>query len=118
MVDTLTNDVPPHCLGDETVGTLNRRPFHNRIVIAVLLPATLVMEPDVIDVTISMALNHRFMWLLLVINSTMAYAANLTNFLVTKNTSALTLQVCPSPPLRYFCTFSVLEVLTGQNLVI
>ncbi|KAM0026523.1 putative UAA transporter [Helianthus debilis subsp. tardiflorus] len=33
------------------------------------------------------------MWLPLLVNSTMAYAANLTNFLVTKNTSALTLQV-------------------------
>ena len=85
--------------------------YMSPIAIAVLLPAALVMEPDVVDVTISLALKHRFMWLLLVINSTMAYAANLTNFLVTKNTSALTLQVRPSPPLRYFCTFSVLELL-------
>ncbi|TYI65162.1 hypothetical protein E1A91_D09G138000v1 [Gossypium mustelinum] len=34
-----------------------------------------------------------YMWLLLFINSTMAYSANLSNFLVTKHTSALTLQV-------------------------
>ncbi|PWA97924.1 hypothetical protein CTI12_AA021930 [Artemisia annua] len=71
----------------------SKRPFHNRIAIAVLLAAALVMEPDVVDVTISLALKHRFMWLVLVISSTMAYAANWTNFLATKNTSALTLQI-------------------------
>ncbi|KAL7595035.1 hypothetical protein Lser_V15G29795 [Lactuca serriola] len=31
-----------------------------------------------------------FMWLMLSVNSTIAYAANLTDFLVTKHTSALT----------------------------
>ncbi|KAI3750312.1 hypothetical protein L2E82_20946 [Cichorium intybus] len=52
-----------------------------------------LMEPNVIDATIALGLKHRFMWLLLSVNSTMAYAANLTKFLVTKHTSALTLQV-------------------------
>jgi len=33
-------------------------------------------------------------WVLLLVNSLLAFSANLTNFLVTKHTSALTLQVC------------------------
>ncbi|KAJ9548137.1 hypothetical protein OSB04_020680 [Centaurea solstitialis] len=77
----------------EKLNSMNLLLYMSPIAIVVLLPAALVMEPDVIDVTVSLALKHRFMWVLLVVNSTMAYAANLTNFLVTKNTSALTLQV-------------------------
>jgi hypothetical protein len=63
------------------------------IAVLVLLPATLIMEPSVIEVTISLGKEHRYMWLLLGINSALAYSANLANFLVTKHTSALTLQV-------------------------
>lgn len=37
---------------------------------------------------------------LLFLNSFMAYFTNLTNFLVTKHTSALTLQVRPAPACR------------------
>lgn len=82
--------------------------YMSPIAIVVLLPAALIMEPDVMEVTISLALKHRFMWLLLLINSTMAYAANLTNFLVTKNTSALTLQVPLSPSwflMHFLCIY-------------
>lgn len=67
--------------------------YMSPIAVLVLLPATLIMEPDVLDVTLSLGVQHKFMWLLLLANSVMAYAANLTNFLVTKHTSALTLQV-------------------------
>ncbi|KAI7749997.1 hypothetical protein M8C21_021215 [Ambrosia artemisiifolia] len=77
----------------EKLNSMNLLLYMSPVAIVVLLPAALVMEPDVIDVTVSLALKHRFMWLLLLVNSTMAYAANLANFLVTKNTSALTLQV-------------------------
>lgn len=70
-----------------------------------LLPTALLMEPDVLDATIALGLKHRFMWLLLSVNSTMAYAANLTNFLVTKHTSALTLQVA---------CFFLLTILTSE----
>lgn len=68
--------------------------YMSPIAVLVLLPATLVMEHNVIDVIQSVAANHRHLWLLLLVNSTMAYGANLLNFLVTKHTSALTLQVC------------------------
>ncbi|KAM7500131.1 hypothetical protein LguiA_024545 [Lonicera macranthoides] len=77
----------------EKLNSMNLLLYMSPIAVLVLLPVSLVMEPDVFDVTISLAMRHRFMWLLLLVNSTMAYSANLTNFLVTKHTSALTLQV-------------------------
>lgn len=63
------------------------------IAVVVLLPAALVMEPSAWDVVLSLGYEHKLMWILLFVNSTMAYGANLCNFLVTKHTSALTLQV-------------------------
>ncbi len=58
-----------------------------------LLPATALLEPGAFARTHAlMASNPGFFWWLLV-NSCMAYAVNLTNFMVTKYTSALTLQV-------------------------
>jgi len=59
-----------------------------------LLPATAILEPTAFARTHTMmAANSSFFWWLL-FNSCMAYAVNLTNFMVTKYTSALTLQVC------------------------
>lgn len=46
-----------------------------------------------------------FFWTLL-INSCMAYAVNLTNFMVTKYTSALTLQVRHITHTQGFCGFA------------
>lgn len=63
------------------------------IAVVVLLPAALYMEPDVFNLVVALGRRHKFMWVLLFVNSTMAYGANLCNFLVTKHTSALTLQV-------------------------
>ncbi|KAL8133405.1 UDP-URONIC ACID TRANSPORTER 1-like [Apium graveolens] len=77
----------------EKLNSMNLLLYMSPIAVLVLLPATLIMEPDVLDVTLSLGVKHKFMWLLLLANSVMAYAANLTNFLVTKHTSALTLQV-------------------------
>lgn len=67
--------------------------YMSPIAVVALIPAVLVMEPNVLDVFVSLGIQHRFMWMVLLLNSVMAYSANLTNFLVTKNTSALTLQV-------------------------
>lgn len=77
----------------EKLNSMNLMLYMSPIAVLVLLPAAVIMEPNVWEVTVSLAVKHRFMWLLLVTNSTMAYAANLCNFLVTKHTSALTLQV-------------------------
>ena len=63
------------------------------IAIVVLLPATLIMESNVLGITIALAKQDPRVILYLLVNSIMAYFVNLTNFLVTKHTSPLTLQV-------------------------
>ncbi|KAL2225985.1 probable sugar phosphate/phosphate translocator At5g04160 [Sesamum indicum] len=77
----------------EKLNSMNLMLYMAPIAILVLLPAAIVMEPNVFDFVVSLGLEHKFMWVLLLVNSTMAYGANLCNFLVTKHTSALTLQV-------------------------
>lgn len=63
------------------------------IAVVALIPAVLIMEPTVLEVFVSLGNQHKFMLITLILNSLMAYGANLSNFLVTKYTSALTLQV-------------------------
>ncbi|XP_052173978.1 UDP-URONIC ACID TRANSPORTER 1-like [Diospyros lotus] len=77
----------------EKLNSMNLLLYMAPIAVIVLLPATLLMEPDVLDVTLSLGMKDKLMWLLLSVNSVAAYLANLSNFLVTKHTSALTLQV-------------------------
>ncbi|KAF6155361.1 hypothetical protein GIB67_019887 [Kingdonia uniflora] len=77
----------------ERLNSMNLMLYMSPIAVVILLPAVLVMEPGVLDVIISLGRIHKFMWLLLLVNSMMAYSANLSNFLVTKHTSPLTLQV-------------------------
>lgn len=89
---------------------MNLMLYMSPIAVLVLLPAALIMEPNVLDVTLDLGRQHRFMWLLLLVNSTMAYAANLSNFLVTKHTSALTLQVCI---FSLFSSYSIIEKQIG-----
>jgi hypothetical protein len=61
--------------------------------VMLLLPATAVLEPRSFGLAHAMIMSRPgFAWWLLG-NSCLAYAVNLTNFLVTKYTSALTLQV-------------------------
>lgn len=77
------------------------------VAVMLLVPATLVMERDALAVVAALARDDpSFVWIL-VCNSSLAYFVNLTNFLVTKHTSPLTLQVIhlhpllPDPALRY-----------------
>ncbi|XP_010543907.1 PREDICTED: probable sugar phosphate/phosphate translocator At5g04160 [Tarenaya hassleriana] len=77
----------------EKLNSMNLLLYMSPIAVIALLPVTLIMEPDVISVTLSLGRQHQYMWVLLLLNSAMAYSANLLNFLVTKHTSALTLQV-------------------------
>ncbi|RWR76086.1 putative sugar phosphate/phosphate translocator [Cinnamomum micranthum f. kanehirae] len=77
----------------EKLNSMNLLLYMSPIAVLLLLPVTLVMEPNVFDVVISLGTSNRFMWLLLLVNSAMAYSVNLSNFLVTKHTSPLTLQV-------------------------
>lgn len=68
--------------------------YMSPIAVVVLLPAVLIMEPNVIEATMVLAGENKSLYFLLLLNSVTAYVANLSNFLVTKHTSALTLQVC------------------------
>ncbi|GAB2267186.1 UDP-URONIC ACID TRANSPORTER 1 [Dionaea muscipula] len=77
----------------EKLNSMNLLLYMSPIAVVALIPAILIMEPTVLDAVMSLGMESKFMWLLLVINSAMAYSANLSNFLVTKHTSALTLQV-------------------------
>lgn len=77
----------------EKLNSMNLLLYMSPIAVVVLLPAVIIMEPNVLEVTVSLGMEHRYMTILLLLNSAMAYGANLCNFLVTKHTSALTLQV-------------------------
>ncbi|CAI5526565.1 unnamed protein product [Closterium sp. Naga37s-1] len=68
------------------------------IAVLLLLPATLVIEPTVLAVAASKAHEDWGIIPLLLVNSSTAFFVNLTNFLVTRYTSALTLQVLSHSP--------------------
>jgi drug/metabolite transporter (DMT)-like permease len=77
----------------EKLNSMNLLLYMAPIAVILLLPATLFMEDNVVGVTIELARkDFTIVWLLL-FNSCLSYFVNLTNFLVTKHTSALTLQV-------------------------
>ncbi|KAA8534118.1 hypothetical protein F0562_031690 [Nyssa sinensis] len=77
----------------EKLNSMNLLLYMAPIAVVFLLPATLIMERNVLDITLALARDDiRIIWYLL-FNSALAYFVNLTNFLVTKHTSALTLQV-------------------------
>ncbi|XP_039004282.1 probable sugar phosphate/phosphate translocator At3g11320 [Hibiscus syriacus] len=67
--------------------------FMAPIAVVFLLPATLIMEENVVGTTVALARDDVNIVWYLIFNSALAYFVNLTNFLVTKHTSALTLQV-------------------------
>ncbi|KAL3531736.1 hypothetical protein ACH5RR_005257 [Cinchona calisaya] len=77
----------------EKLNSMNLLLYMAPIAVFILLPATILMEQNVIAITIALARSDiKIIWYLL-LNSALAYFVNLTNFLVTKHTSALTLQV-------------------------
>jgi drug/metabolite transporter (DMT)-like permease len=68
--------------------------------VVILVPAVFILEPEAFGLACDMVNapdGDMFFWAM-VINSLLAYLTNLTNFLVTKFTSALTLQVRSAPP--------------------
>ncbi|MFS8001670.1 putative sugar phosphate transporter domain-containing protein [Helianthus anomalus] len=77
----------------EKLNSMNLLLYVAPVAVVILLPATLIMEDNVVGITIALARKDvNIVWYLL-FNSVVAYLVNLTNFLVTKHTSALTLQV-------------------------
>ncbi|KAH7548169.1 hypothetical protein JRO89_XS14G0077400 [Xanthoceras sorbifolium] len=76
----------------EKLNSMNLLLYMAPIAVVFLLPATLIMEKNVVGITLALARDDvKIIWYLL-FNSALAYFVNLTNFLVTKHTSALTLQ--------------------------
>ncbi|KAL8143338.1 hypothetical protein V2J09_016370 [Rumex salicifolius] len=76
----------------EKLNSMNLLLYMAPIAVVFLLPATLIMEKNVVGIAIALARDDiRIVWYL-IFNSSLAYFVNLTNFLVTKHTSALTLQ--------------------------
>ncbi|MBA0706864.1 hypothetical protein Golax_018949 [Gossypium laxum] len=77
----------------EKLNSMNLLMYMAPIAVVILLPATLLMERNVIAITVALARKDTIVVYYLLFNSSLAYFVNLTNFLVTKHTSALTLQV-------------------------
>ncbi|PPD73022.1 hypothetical protein GOBAR_DD30076 [Gossypium barbadense] len=77
----------------EKLNSMNLLLYMAPIAVVFLLPATLIMEENVVGITIALARDDMKIVWYLIFNSALAYFVNLTNFLVTKHTSALTLQV-------------------------
>lgn len=78
---------------EEKLNSMNLLLYMAPIAIVFLLPATLLMEDNVFEITVDLSRrDSKIVWYLL-FSSSLAYFVNLTNFLVTKHTSALTLQV-------------------------
>ncbi|KAK2440818.1 putative sugar phosphate/phosphate translocator [Trifolium repens] len=80
------------------------------VAVAFLLPASIIMEEDVLGITIQLAREDSTIVWLLLFNSALAYFVNLTNFLVTKHTSALTLQVIIVSLLLFHIRFNLFDI--------
>ncbi|CAL4910569.1 unnamed protein product [Urochloa decumbens] len=78
---------------EEKMNSMDLLRYMAPVAVILLVPATLIMEHEAFGVVVTLAREDpNFIWILLC-NSSMAYFVNLTNFLVTKHTSPLTLQV-------------------------
>lgn len=78
---------------EEKLNSMDLLRYMAPVAVVLLVPATLVMEPNAVGAAVALAQEDpSFLWMLL-FNSSLAYLVNLTNFLVTKHTSPLTLQV-------------------------
>lgn len=84
-----------HLLADanEKMSSLSLLMYMAPMACVALIPATMWYEPDALSVARKIGSVSGYFWVMLILNSCAAYLANLTNFLVTRYTSALTLQV-------------------------
>ncbi|CAN0909630.1 Probable sugar phosphate/phosphate translocator At3g11320 [Linum grandiflorum] len=77
----------------EKLNSMNLLMYMAPVAVVFLLPASLMMEGNVVGITVALARDDsKIVWLLF-FSSVLAFFVNWTNFLVTKHTSALTLQV-------------------------
>uniref|UniRef100_A0A8I6XSR3 Uncharacterized protein n=1 Tax=Hordeum vulgare subsp. vulgare TaxID=112509 RepID=A0A8I6XSR3_HORVV len=80
----------------EKLNSMDLLQYMAPVAVVLLVPATLMMEPDALGAAVELAREDpSFVWMLIG-KSSLAYLLNLTNFLVTKHTSPLTLQVRPA----------------------
>ena len=63
------------------------------IACCILAPVVYIAEPTALQSTLKIMDESTIFMVLLTVNTIMAFFVNLTNFLITKHTSALTLQV-------------------------
>ncbi|KAL6865385.1 hypothetical protein ACP4OV_016536 [Aristida adscensionis] len=78
---------------EEKLNSMDLLRYMAPVALLLLVPATMIMERDALGVAATLAREDpNFIWIMLC-NSSLAYFVNLTNFLVTKHTSPLTLQV-------------------------
>lgn len=78
---------------DEQLDSMNLLMYMSPIAALMLLPATVVMEEGALSQVMELGSNNPSFVLLLLLNALFAFLVNLYNFLVTRYTSALTLQV-------------------------
>ena len=76
----------------EKMDSMNLLRYMAPVSLGVLVPATIFLEPGVFEL-VSASRADMFFVIFLSLNASLAYFVNLLNFLVTKHTSALTLQV-------------------------
>ncbi|XP_034570113.1 probable sugar phosphate/phosphate translocator At3g11320 [Setaria viridis] len=93
---------------DEKMNSMNLLRYMAPMAVILLVPATLIMEREAFGLVATLAREDpSFIWILLC-NSSMAYFVNLTNFLVTKHTSPLTLQVLGNAKVAVAVVVSIL----------
>ena len=84
----------------EKMNSMNLLRYMSPVSALLLLPLVFAFEPDSITLTLELGAKHSWFWPMLLLNACSSYFVNLTNFLVTKYTSALTLQVRGAPALQ------------------
>lgn len=77
----------------EKLNSMNLLMYMAPVAVMALFPVALYMERGVVGITIALARDDWKFLIYLLFNSALAYFVNLANFLVTKHTSPLTLQV-------------------------
>ncbi|XP_002988030.2 probable sugar phosphate/phosphate translocator At3g11320 isoform X1 [Selaginella moellendorffii] len=92
----------------EKLHSMNLLMYMAPIAVVLLLPAALIIEGNVFGVIASEAEKKPWFLLVLAANMMIAYSVNLFNFLVTKHTSALTLQVLGNAKAAVAAAISVL----------
>ncbi|KAM0971623.1 hypothetical protein ACFX13_019807 [Malus domestica] len=92
----------------EKLHSMNLLLYMAPMAVCILLPFTLYIKGNVAAETVKKARTDPFIFFMLLGNATVAYLVNLTNFLVTKHTNALTLQVLGNAKTAVAAVISVL----------